>query len=110
MRRTRPHPARAAALHSAARDTLPAMQRAFAAALVGCLTLAALTADAAQPNSPPAATSGCLATGNGFLRAKIRGAMNLDIDWHNSEIECDGSERPNGTGLRLSFAGPRHSD
>jgi len=36
--------------------------------------------------------------------------MNLDIDWHNAEIECDGSERPNGTGLRLSFAGPKHSD
>jgi len=36
--------------------------------------------------------------------------MNLDIDWHNSEIECDGGERPDGSGLRMSFAGPLHSD
>lgn len=53
---------------------------------------------------------GCLATGNGFLRARIRGALNLDIDWKNGEMECEGSERPNGHGIRLSFAGPQRSD
>ena len=62
---------------------------------------------------PPTASphgSGCLANGNGFLRAKIRGATNLDINWRNSQIECDGGGRPNGTGLRMSFAGPVHPD
>ena len=53
---------------------------------------------------------GCLPGGNGYLRARIRGELNLDIDWHNSEIECDGGPRPNGHGLRVSFAGPQHSD
>ncbi|HEY5102229.1 MAG TPA: hypothetical protein VII70_05570, partial [Steroidobacteraceae bacterium] len=53
---------------------------------------------------------GCLANGNGFLRARIRGALNLDIDWKNAELECEGSPRPNGHGIRLSFAGPKHSD
>lgn len=52
----------------------------------------------------------CLPGGNGYLRARIRGALNLDIDWHNNEIECDGGPRPDGTGLRVSFAGPLHSD
>jgi hypothetical protein len=44
------------------------------------------------------------------LRARIRGALNLDIDWHNGEIECDGGARPDGSGIRVSFAGPRQSD
>lgn len=90
------------------------MRCPLAAALLGWTLLAALTADAApQVTPPPAAsphTSGCLANGNGFLRAKIRGALNLDINWHNSEIECEGGGRPDGSGLRMSFAGPLHSD
>jgi hypothetical protein len=76
-----------------------------------CLAAAlAHAADANAPARPPAsAQPGCLATGNGFLRARIRGALNLDIDWKNAELECDGSERPNGHGIRLSFAGPMRS-
>jgi hypothetical protein len=61
-------------------------------------------------DASPAARQGCLPAGNGYLRARIRGAMNLDIDWHNAEIECDGGPRPDGSGLRVSFAGPRHAD
>jgi len=53
-------------------------------------------------DASPAATHGCLPAGNGYLRARIRGAMNLDIDWHNAEIECDGGLRPDGSGLRVS--------
>ena len=73
-------------------------------------------APAPPPAQPPAPTStataarGCLPTENGYLRARIRGAMNLDIDWHNAEIECEGGPRPDGRGLRVSFAGPPHSD
>ena len=60
--------------------------------------------------SAAAAAHGCLPTGNGYLRARIRGAMNLDVDWRNAEIECDGGPRPDGSGLRVSFAGPPHGD
>lgn len=87
------------------------------------MALAALnliTPPAARPvpaatAAPPAAAptgrhSGCLQTGDGYLRARIRGAMNLDIDWHNAEIDCDGGMRPDGSALRVSFAGPVHSD
>jgi hypothetical protein len=59
---------------------------------------------------PAAAPRGCLPAGNGYLRARIRGALNLDIDWHNAEIECDGGPRPDGSGIRVSFAGPKRSD
>ena len=58
----------------------------------------------------PAPHYGCLQSGNGYLRARIRGTLNLDIDWHNAEIECEGGSRPNGSGIRVSFAGPLQSD
>jgi hypothetical protein len=90
------------------------MRCPLTAALLGWTLLAALRADAAPVATPPPTasphTSGCLANGNGFLRAKIRGALNLDINWHNSEMECEGGGRPDGSGLRVSFAGPLHSD
>jgi hypothetical protein len=36
--------------------------------------------------------------------------LNLDVDWRNAELECEGSARPDGNGIRLSFAGPLRSD
>lgn len=63
-----------------------------------------------SPNVPPPASPGCLASGNGYLRARVRGALNLDIDWRNAELECDGGPRPDGSGIRMSFLGPRRAD
>src|ERR1700753_4232371 len=67
-----------------------------------------------QPGSQPAAgtpgtglasplkkSAGCVTTGNGYLRAKIRGALQLDVDYHDSELECDGGARPDGRGFRV---------
>jgi hypothetical protein len=62
------------------------------------------------PAAQPAIAAGCLASGDGFLRARIRGALNLDIDWKNAQLECEGSPRPNGHGIRVSFAGPQQPD
>ena len=59
---------------------------------------------------PPPAPAGCLPTGNGYLRARIRGALNLDINWRNGELECDGGPRPDGSGIRMSFLGPKRAD
>lgn len=61
-------------------------------------------------NAPPAARPGCLPTGNGYLKARIRGALNLNIDWRNAELECDGGPRPDGSGIRMSFLGPARAD
>ena len=63
-----------------------------------------------QSRPPTAAAAGCLPTGNGYLQARIRGAFNLDLNWHNAEIECEGGPRPDGSGVRISFAGPPHGD
>jgi hypothetical protein len=61
-------------------------------------------------STPLKKSQGCLATRNGYLRVKIRGSMKLDVDLHDSELECDGGVRPDGSGIRISFAGPLRSD
>lgn len=71
------------------------------------LVAAASPAQLAAPKDDPL---GCLHGGDGFLRARIRGAVNLDIDWHNAELQCEGGARPDNSGVRLSFAGPKTSD
>jgi hypothetical protein len=78
-------------------------------------TLPQAAAVVANPlSSLPAAgsksTHGCLASGDGYLRARIRGALQLDVSLHNAELECDGGPRPDGSGIRVSFAGPARSD
>jgi len=65
---------------------------------------------AAPTGSQGVTPHGCLASSNGYLRAKIRGAMTLDVDLHDSELECDGGARPDGSAVRVSFAGPLRSD
>lgn len=81
--------------------TLPLMSAAV-------LMLAVSLSGAADPAA--AKTRGCLPGGNGYLRARIRGAMNLDVNWHNADMQCEGGPRPDGSGLRVAFAGPRHAD
>jgi hypothetical protein len=69
------------------------------------------TADSlANPLTNPERQHGCLAGGNGYLRARIRGALQMDINLHNAELECDGGARPDGSGIRVSFAGPVRPD
>ena len=47
----------------------------------------------------------CLPDGSGFLTARLRGAIEADLDWHGAELDCTGMPRPDGQGLRLRFAG-----
>ena len=87
---------------------LPAMR---ALPFLACLAVL-LAAPAARPAAPAAAAKGhgCLVTGNGYLRARIRGAMNLDVNWRDADMQCEGGPRPDGSGLRVAFAGPKHPD
>ena len=96
----------ATALQAAATPPAPAPDSVAAPA-----TGAGNTATSALPANPlDTHTKGCLPSGDGYLRARIRGALNLDIDWHDADIECDGGARPSGNGIRVSFAGPLKSD
>src|ERR1022692_3388074 len=58
------------------------------------------------PAAQHAVASGCLPTHDGYLRVRMRGAHNFDIDWRDAELQCDGGPRPNQRGIRLTFAGP----
>ena len=64
---------------------------------------------AAAPVATPAVapSTGCLAGGAGYLRATLRGAINTDLYWRDAEMSCEGSLRPDGSGLRVTLAGPR---
>jgi hypothetical protein len=101
-----------------------AMRRAAQLPLMALLALpASMPGSAAEQAAPPvapastatarttaAATAGCLETGDGFLRARVRGALDLDLAWRNAEMQCDGGARPDDRGLRVTIAGPQQSN
>lgn len=63
----------------------------------------------AQSASAVAHTStvrtGCLPSHDGYLRARLRGASDLDIRWSDAQLQCDGGLRPTGGGILVTFAG-----
>jgi hypothetical protein len=66
--------------------------------------LAAATSDAAAPGAPFKNTAvTCLASGDGYVRAKLAGAVDANIDWPNSGTRCEGEFREKPPGVRLSF-------
>lgn len=58
----------------------------------------------AANRAAPVNTSGCLQSGDGFLRARLDGALELRLDWDNAGTQCDGMPRPDGNGVRLRFS------
>jgi len=72
--------------------------------------VAAETAGSAPAAGAPAAGAPtaapvpvCLSTGDGYLRARISGAIEASIDWPNSGTQCAGEPRAKPLGVRLSF-------
>lgn len=59
----------------------------------------------ATPPTPATPTSACLPDGSGFLRARLKGDLDLTIDWRGDAVNCAGMPRPDGLGLRVRFAG-----
>lgn len=81
--------------------------------------LTILAAGCSRQPSPPAAEpapsaaadpSHCLTSGDGYLRLRARGAVDLDLDWKDADLACEGSPRPEGQGLRITFAGNRRAE
>jgi hypothetical protein len=72
--------------------------------------LAAASPPTTAPATPAAPTVACLAAGNGYLRARLRGALQLDLDWKDAQMVCEGGPRPSGSGLRVSIGGPAGGD
>lgn len=87
--------------------------RTVTAAWSAAFALYALTSIAATPTNESAESgdqAGCLISGDGYLRARLRGALALDLDWSNADMECAGGPRPPGKsgsrGIRVSIGGP----
>ena len=40
----------------------------------------------------------------------MRGALDLDLNWANAEMQCEGGPRPSGNGVRVSIGGPARAD
>jgi hypothetical protein len=53
-----------------------------------------------------AKAAACLTSGDGYLRAKVAGAVEAQIDWPNSGTRCEGESRDKPPGVRLSFQRP----
>ena len=45
----------------------------------------------------------CLVSGDGYLRARLAGAIETRVDWPNSGTHCEGEPRDKPAGVRLSF-------
>jgi hypothetical protein len=87
--------------------------RALVAAWSAASLSLALTAAATSPtnaSADSAGNKGCFIAGDGYLRARLRGALDLDIDWKNADMECAGGPRPTGHGVRVSVGGPLRGD
>src|SRR5581483_6183278 len=60
-----------------------------------------------QGGLPPASLGGpCLHAGQAYLRARIRGAVRLDVAVRGAQLACEGGPRHDGSGLRMGFEGP----
>jgi hypothetical protein len=77
-----------------------------------CCVLAGLAGSAAALAAPPqsgpaqaptALPANCLESGDGYLRAKLGGAIEANIDWPNSGTRCQGEPKDKPPGVRLSF-------
>jgi hypothetical protein len=58
-------------------------------------------ATSGAPVEAPTVT--CLSSGDGYLRARIAGALDANLDWPNSGTRCEGESREKPPGVRLSF-------
>lgn len=56
---------------------------------------------------PSVSLSGpCLGSGKAYLRARIRGAVRINVEMHGAQLACEGGPRDGSPGLLLGFEGP----
>ncbi len=79
----------------------------LAAATLAAATLATALAACGRAQGP--APGGAAATapdaGRCFLTTRLKGALDASVDWQGGALLCEGGARPEGRGLRASFAG-----
>jgi len=83
-----------------------AADSAYAAA--GSPTQAVTAAPPGNPVGPPEVL--CRPSEDGYLRARLQGAIEAELDWSTGVPQCLGAPRPTGDGVRLLFKGPAVAD
>jgi hypothetical protein len=75
-------------------------------ALCACTLALTAGAVAAGERSTPQTEhkAGCLPRGDGYVKARVAGAFEAELDWRDQDIECTGAARPDG-GVRMRFSG-----
>src|SRR5690349_19216716 len=81
-----------------------------AIALIVALTFTHVASGDSPTEATDKTAAGCFSVGGGYLRARMRGALDLDLKWKNAEMQCQGGPRPSGNGVRVSIGGPAGSD
>lgn len=74
------------------------------ALLLVCKVHAQSSPDAAISAAPDSEAVSCLPAGEGYLRARLRGSIDSDLDWGNAGTECTGAVRPTDGGIRMRFS------
>lgn len=74
-----------------------------AALAVCCMLPFQPVASSAETLAAPSPSGDCLPDGTGFLRARLQGAIDTELEWSNDGTECTGAMRPDG-GVRLGFS------
>jgi hypothetical protein len=92
------------------------MLRHARAGLFALALILTQSCNATPPEKPATPVeSGCFSVGGGYLRARLRGALDLDLNWKNADMQCEGGPRPPGrdnrsNGIRVSIGGPMRGD
>jgi hypothetical protein len=93
--------AAAAATSAPASEQSPAVPAGPSAVLAE--PAAAPAGSAAVPAETPDTPAVCLASGDGYFRGHLEGAVEARIDWSNLGTRCEGESRNTPPGVRLSF-------
>lgn len=68
--------------------------------------IAYLTLSATVSGVPTTVSLGTSCGGQGALSARLHGAVERELTWTDRVMRCEGSVRPDGSGLRLTAVGP----
>jgi hypothetical protein len=68
------------------------------------------TPAAAPAEDGASAKTLCEPSTQGYLRARLQGSINAELDWSGDVPQCLGATRPGGDGVRLLFKGPAVAD
>ncbi len=81
------------------------MRRLLIVPLLYSSVAAAGDAATSAASGAPAEDGSC-AIADASLRARLRGALDGDLDWRGAALACAGMPRPGGAGVRWRFRGP----